>query len=237
METIEGAMRISHEWIRNPLHNCIWLNSQLTADSIGRLTKVAKREGLAIVVPSRYALGIPEDFLRRSQFVCSTNPLLFTYATKPPRDIGPQNSAIKLIADVNGVREFVAARRRPVDYEQMYKGVLEAGATRFYVAYVDGKPAGACLLFRSDYAASLHDLYVLPEFRRRGIGAALLARGMRDAAELGYDLVYGEVEPGGDSARIVMRLGMQEGEQVAIWRRRSTVIERIANIIRRTRSI
>lgn len=45
-----------------------------------------------------------------------------------------------------------------------------------FVALLDGRPAGGAALFQTGEVGRLCDLFVAPAYRRRGIGAALIAR-------------------------------------------------------------
>jgi GNAT superfamily N-acetyltransferase len=57
--------------------------------------------------------------------------------------------------------------------------------TSAFVAWLDGKPVGASLLFLGTECAGLHDLTVIEELRGRGFGAALLLHTCREARKLG----------------------------------------------------
>jgi GNAT superfamily N-acetyltransferase len=71
----------------------------------------------------------------------------------------------------------------------------EAGTNRFsapgeafYVARVDGRLVGVCGVNRDPFVddptvGRLRRLYVLPEFRRRGVGRQLVERALQDAGE------------------------------------------------------
>ncbi len=54
-----------------------------------------------------------------------------------------------------------------------------------FVAWLDGKPVGASLLFLGTECAGLHDLTVTEELRGRGFGAALLTHTCREAFRRG----------------------------------------------------
>ena len=67
---------------------------------------------------------------------------------------------------------------------------------RFYIAVDHDTIVGSYALLRNDLISRqdlfpwLACLYVLPERRGRKIGAALLAHGLREAREAGYDRLY-----------------------------------------------
>lgn len=53
------------------------------------------------------------------------------------------------------------------------------------IAYLGGKPAGRMAYFNDGVAGRLHGLYVLPDFRRNGVAAALLDAGLTEARDAG----------------------------------------------------
>ncbi len=65
-----------------------------------------------------------------------------------------------------------------------------------YVAYVDGVPAGTVALLRADLFSRqdlvpwMADLFVLPEYRSRGVGAALQDLAIDKARGLGYRAIF-----------------------------------------------
>ncbi|MCD1295534.1 N-acetyltransferase [Methanocella sp. CWC-04] len=65
-----------------------------------------------------------------------------------------------------------------------------------YVAYHDGMPVGTVALLRADLFSRqdlfpwMADLYVLPEYRSKGIGSALQDFVLKKAKELGYGTIY-----------------------------------------------
>ena len=65
-----------------------------------------------------------------------------------------------------------------------------------YVAFADGAPAGCVALLRADLFSRqdlspwMADLFVVPEYRSRGIGSALQDLILGKAKELGYGEVY-----------------------------------------------
>jgi GNAT superfamily N-acetyltransferase len=90
------------------------------------------------------------------------------------------------------------------------------GAGSFVVARLDGRPVGCGALRRvrepavvrelGPHVGELKRMYVAPDARRRGVGAALLARLERDARALGL-------------TRLVLETGTRQGEALALYRR------------------
>lgn len=78
-----------------------------------------------------------------------------------------------------------------------------------YLALSDGKPAGAGTLLLSRGVAGLYGSSTLPEFRKRGIQTALIARRMADARAAGCDMAMGVTLPGSGSQRNFERHGFR----------------------------
>ncbi len=88
-----------------------------------------------------------------------------------------------------------------------------------FLARVEGRPAGYALAVRipkADERAGflfVDELYVLPDFRRRGVARALLERVQRLAGELGWAGIRLLVRPENTGARALYRsLGFVERE-------------------------
>jgi GNAT superfamily N-acetyltransferase len=77
-----------------------------------------------------------------------------------------------------------------------------------YIAHVDGRSAAAALSFTRHGVLGIFGTATLPEFRRRGLQAAIVARAL-NAARGTADLVIATTEPGSVSQRTFERLGFQ----------------------------
>ena len=75
------------------------------------------------------------------------------------------------------------------------------------LAEVGGRPAAAAGFYGRARIGGLIPAAVLPEFRGRGIQAALIADRARRAEALAFDLVTSQVEQAGSSERNLMRMG------------------------------
>jgi GNAT superfamily N-acetyltransferase len=83
---------------------------------------------------------------------------------------------------------------------------LEASGGLFVIAFCDDSPA-ACGAFRPfDGAAEIKRMYVRPPFRRRGLGAIILAHLEREASARGF-------------SRGILETGTNQPEAVALYRR------------------
>jgi GNAT superfamily N-acetyltransferase len=67
---------------------------------------------------------------------------------------------------------------------------VDAGAARLYLARLgDGPPAAISALVMGDGLPGVYVMATLPEFRRRGLGQALLSRTLADAADDDHCLI------------------------------------------------
>jgi len=73
---------------------------------------------------------------------------------------------------------FVGEQNVPADAE--YDAHDRTATTRHYLARVDGQPAGAARWRPTDHGVKLERFAVLPEFRNRGVGEALVHRVLAD---------------------------------------------------------
>ncbi len=88
---------------------------------------------------------------------------------------------------MSGERNLGSARKEFVEY--MEKGYP------MYVATEDSKIVGYLVCRIEDDVVWAESLYVLPEYRRRGIGTALYEKAEEIAENLGGDTVYNWVHP------------------------------------------
>lgn len=78
---------------------------------------------------------------------------------------------------------------------------------RHYLAYVDGKPAGAAAIYLDQAYAWLGIGSTLQEFRRRGVQQALIARRLEDAMALGVEHFVAETESHNISCQNLVQAG------------------------------
>ncbi|BCJ38972.1 hypothetical protein Athai_64750 [Actinocatenispora thailandica] len=108
----------------------------------------------------------------------------------------------------------IGAPRDPAEFLAVYGASLAPLATarhlaspryRFLVARLDGEPVGCALAQRAGDSAYVSAVTVRPEYRRRGIGAAISVAATTAATELTGGPVWLHAEDG--PARIYRRLG------------------------------
>jgi GNAT superfamily N-acetyltransferase len=85
---------------------------------------------------------------------------------------------------------------------------LIAPGWTLYLATVQGKPAGAAILYVVGDDAYLADATVDPDFRRRGVHRALLDRRCDDARAAGATRIYSGADVLSASYRGMMRKGL-----------------------------
>jgi ribosomal protein S18 acetylase RimI-like enzyme len=86
---------------------------------------------------------------------------------------------------------------------------VERAAGWLYLAIVDGQPAAAAALTIAGGVGHLASAATLPDFRRRGCQAALVAARSAHAAVAGCDLVSSGAEFGSQSQRNLERAGLR----------------------------
>jgi len=91
--------------------------------------------------------------------------------------------------------------------EAIYVDFAETPGFRRYLLHVGEEPAGAASLRLDDGLAQLCGAATLPQFRRRGIQAALLQWRLAEARHAGCDLAVVTTQPGSKSQANAMRQG------------------------------
>ena len=133
------------------------------------------------------------------------------------RVIGPQESQLWSKVSAGGwthenpeLEEFVL---------QMGTLLTHRESSVCFLAAIDGQPAAAGALFIHQGVALFAGASTLPEFRRRGLQAALLEARMRYACEHGCDLAMMVAEAGSDSQRNAQRQGFLVAYTRLKWRK------------------
>jgi len=91
----------------------------------------------------------------------------------------------------------------------IFASCFQAAGAFFFMAEVDGVPAGGGMMSIHQGVASLGGAGTVPEFRNRGVQRALLLARLSKAAESGCDLAMVATNPGSGSQRNVERLGFR----------------------------
>jgi hypothetical protein len=95
---------------------------------------------------------------------------------------------------------------------------------RFYLAYVDGRPAAQAILHWRDGLAYLESAGTLPAHRRRGLQRALIARRIADATALGCRTIIGGADFDNESRTNQLASGLAVAYTAAIWAQRPRTV-------------
>lgn len=85
--------------------------------------------------------------------------------------------------------------------------LVAGGGYTLYLARIGGEVAGAASLRIGESIAQMSGAATLPDFRRRGVQSALVARRLADAAAAGCELATVTTQPGSKSQENVQRRG------------------------------
>jgi GNAT superfamily N-acetyltransferase len=121
--------------------------------------------------------------------------------------------------DVREVEPELFARTfvRAVGAPDRARDSIERWNARLYVAFVDGRPAGAAALSILDGVGQLANAATIPELRGRGVQTALIRRRIRDAAAAGCGLISAGTSDG-TSRRNLERAGLRAVYVKSAWR-------------------
>ena len=85
--------------------------------------------------------------------------------------------------------------------ETMRKG------SKCYLAYVEGKPVGTCVLVSLAKTGGIFNVGALKEYRRRGIGTTLTVHAVMDSIKEGNNLHTLQAAKGGNAERLYKKIG------------------------------
>ncbi|WP_257351225.1 GNAT family N-acetyltransferase [Pseudalkalibacillus decolorationis] len=87
----------------------------------------------------------------------------------------------------------------------------------FYVASVEGEPAGVGVLFVKNGIGTLAASATVPELRNKGVQSALINKRIETAIKLNCNLIVGQAAYGSVSQKNMERAGMKIAYTNAIW--------------------
>lgn len=149
----------------------------------------------------------------------------FTYMTLTgslPPSTPLADLRIEVVADPRGMGIFTDVQARaflePDDSLEWWSAWLGEKnqknlgneAQRFYIGSCAGVAAGVTLIVRSDDLVGVYAVGTLPEHRKKGVSAALLARAVNDANRFGTRNVTLQVKSGSYAEGLYRKLGFVE---------------------------
>jgi GNAT superfamily N-acetyltransferase len=134
-------------------------------------------------------------------------------AEPPEIDHRTGDDLISVIAELNDR----AYNHDDASFARMLAG-QPPGATRNYVADVDGEPAACLLVLPVDGDASVYWVATLPEARGRGLATRLMHRALCDARDDGCDISTLQATKLGEP--VYTRLGYQRHGALQMWEKR-----------------
>jgi GNAT superfamily N-acetyltransferase len=146
------------------------------------------------------------------------SPLPPTVEAAAPADIHEVSTPVEMDAHIDiqlgayGVPPEVVDRLRP-----LRRTWLGSSGRRFYLAYVEGRPAAQAILHWRDDLAYLESAGTLPAYRRRGLQRALIGRRIADATKLGCRLIIGGADFENESRTNQMACGLAVAYTAALW--------------------
>ncbi len=129
-------------------------------------------------------------------------------------DLSDPEHASAIVEIVDSYARGPGGQNAPLDdlaRDNMARGLSDHPMATVYLAFADDRAVGVavCLWGFSTFAAkptvNIHDLAVLPDFRNRGIGRALLDKVEREARERGCCRVTLEVHDSNSGAKKLYR--------------------------------
>lgn len=153
--------------------------------------------------------------------------LLMRYARDEPPAVPPNAVEVRAVPNETGAGEtrdwIEIAQGNPEDeHAALWRAVVAQEARfrecRLYLGLLDGQPAGTCDLFAAEGWGRIESVMTRPEFRRRGVASALVARAVADSLQNGHTETYLFTEPDSDAERLYTRLGFARW-QINVMRR------------------
>jgi GNAT superfamily N-acetyltransferase len=163
------------------------------------------------------AQGIGEALQRLGMTPVTGSRLLMRYGSTMPPPAEPASVSVETVPNETGAGEAAewidVAISDDVGWpdEHLWRAIagFEAryDSCTLYLARLDGRAVGACDLFESARWGRVDSVVTRPEWRRRGVASALVARAVADSLTSGNFETYLFTEPGGVAERLYRRLG------------------------------
>lgn len=173
------------------------------------MEKVATTEGQAVAVFSDRAFSLPASdgiVSLRSVIPEDREFLIQVYA-------GTRSEELKLVDwDEGNKDEFLRMQFEAQDryYRDNYR------SASFWVVLFEGQPCGRLYIDRWNTEIRIMDVALLPDFRNRGIGSALLGHILSEGSRLGLPVTI-HVEQFNPALRLYERLGFMPAGENGIY--------------------
>lgn len=105
-------------------------------------------------------------------------------------------------------KDFVTANNRVL---------AESDNWTFYLARVDGEPAGIAVLFRNNGVATLAASATVPDYRNKGVQTALIQKRIQTAIDEDCQYIIGQAAFGSVSQKNMERAGLKVAYTNAVW--------------------
>jgi len=134
----------------------------------------------------------------------------------PLSPASPDRVMVELVDQPPSLYPLTTQRRRLRHQGRGIMALVKPRQVWHFVASLEGKPIGETTLCCGAGVAGIYGVEVLEEFRRRGIGTALVQAALRQAQQLGHaTAVLGAT---GMGLGVYARLGFREVCKLSFWK-------------------
>ncbi len=193
------------------------LYGEVTSNDVDRVEQFFRSRGVpsTVVVSPLADVSLPHLLGQRSYRIAEFNSVLIrrigpTEPLTPAADIAIE----RVSAETAGLWRRTVARGFsdvvPVS-EDVFDGFASLPGSLDFLARIDDEVAGGCggRIISEARIAALYGTATLPDFRRRGIQSALIARRLHEAALAGCEYAVVSTQPGSGSQRNMERRGFR----------------------------
>ncbi len=138
----------------------------------------------------------------------------------------PANDAVTIKrAEPDDASAFVSLHQRANNYADWTKPFLLGAALAniidpnhtFYIASLDGEPAGTLLAVRDGQTSGLYSIATLKSVRGQRVASTMIARAITDAQDGGGDCVCLEAPANSDAVRLYAEVGFVAAHETVLW--------------------
>ena len=173
-------------------------------DVVADLDAVAESQGIGAALRKR---GIMPVMGRRA---------LMYYPHPVPPIVSAPDVEVRKIAvkgDTTALRLWVETNlnqtqaEADADYWRYTEWEARTPLCHLYLGFLDGQPAGTCDLFADGGWGRIEMVETRPDFRRRGVASAVVAKAVADSLTMGHSQTYLFTDAEGEGERVYARLG------------------------------